>query len=188
MKSVYLLLYGSTSKGINFLEYSLFLNLSWMIFFVHKTFGFMGETLFWQYCTMYMFSHLLCDNWLYVALQTLGTHGFNLFLSTSNTTLRPNSKTWVQTKTTFWDENILQSVLRGNSKNPRPASLSIFRVAKCHRYGRYIRVKILESWGKKCGRPHSFVKLSSFGVNSTNCYEVFKPLLFDRFSAFSSQK
>ena len=32
------------------------------------------------------------------------------------------------------------------------------RVAKCHRYGRYICVKILESWGKKCRRPRSFVK------------------------------
>ena len=31
------------------------------------------------------------------------------------------------------------------------------RVAKCHRYGRYICVKILEGWGKKCGRPHTFV-------------------------------
>ena len=27
-----------------------------------------------------------------------------------------------------------------------------FRVAKCHRYGRYICVKILKSWGKKCVR------------------------------------
>ena len=26
------------------------------------------------------------------------------------------------------------------------------RVAKCHRYGRYICVKILKSWGKKCVR------------------------------------
>ena len=33
-----------------------------------------------------------------------------------------------------------------------------FRVAKCHRYGRYICVKILEGWGKKCRRPRSFVK------------------------------
>ena len=36
------------------------------------------------------------------------------------------------------------------------------RVAKCHRYGRYICVKILESWGKRCRRPRSFVKWSSF--------------------------
>ena len=41
------------------------------------------------------------------------------------------------------------------------------RVAKCHRYGRYICVKILEGLGKKCRRPCSFVKWSSFWVNST---------------------
>ena len=45
-------------------------------------------------------------------------------------------------------------------------------VAKCERYGRYICVKILEGRGKKSRRPHSFVKLSSFGANSTSCYEV----------------
>ena len=48
----------------------------------------------------------------------------------------------------------------------------VSRAAKCHRYGRYIFVKILEGWGKKCGRPRSFLKLSSFGVHSTNLYEV----------------
>ena len=32
------------------------------------------------------------------------------------------------------------------------------RVAKCHRYGKYICVKILESWGKECRRPRIFVK------------------------------
>ena len=31
------------------------------------------------------------------------------------------------------------------------------RVAKCHRYGRYICVEILEGWGKMYGRPYSFV-------------------------------
>ena len=36
-----------------------------------------------------------------------------------------------------------------------------------------ICVKILEGWGKLCGRPHRFVKLSCFGVNSTNCYDFF---------------
>ena len=41
----------------------------------------------------------------------------------------------------------------------RMARLFIWnRVAKCHRYGRYICVKILEGWDKKFGRPHSFVK------------------------------
>ena len=32
------------------------------------------------------------------------------------------------------------------------------RVAKCHRYGRYICIKILEGWGKKFRRQRSFVK------------------------------
>ena len=32
------------------------------------------------------------------------------------------------------------------------------RVAKCHGYGGYIRVKKLEGWGKKSGRIHSFAK------------------------------
>ena len=34
------------------------------------------------------------------------------------------------------------------------------RVAKCHGYGGYIRVKKLEGWGKKSGRIHSFAKSS----------------------------
>ena len=61
------------------------------------------------------------------------------------------------------------------------------RVAKCQRYGKYICVKILEGWGKKCRRPHRFVKWSSFGVNSTNYYEVSSSNHFDliTFSAFS---
>ena len=37
------------------------------------------------------------------------------------------------------------------------AGTAAIRVAKCHRYGRYICVKILEGWGKKCERPNSFV-------------------------------
>ena len=52
------------------------------------------------------------------------------------------------------------------------ATVAKSRVAKCHRYGRYICVKILEGWGKKCRRPRSFVKWSSFGANSTNCNVV----------------
>ena len=32
------------------------------------------------------------------------------------------------------------------------------RVAKCHGYGGYIRVKKLEGLGKKSGRLHSFAK------------------------------
>ena len=38
--------------------------------------------------------------------------------------------------------------------------LEISRVAKCHGYGGYIRVKKLECWGKKSGRIHSSAKLS----------------------------
>ena len=34
------------------------------------------------------------------------------------------------------------------------------RVAKCHGYGEYIRVKKFEGWGKKSGRIHSFAKSS----------------------------
>ena len=34
------------------------------------------------------------------------------------------------------------------------------RVAKCHRYGGYIRVKKMEGCGKKSGRIHSSAKLS----------------------------
>ena len=46
------------------------------------------------------------------------------------------------------------------------------RVAKCQRYGRYICVKILEGWGKKCRWPRRFVKWRSFGAHSTNSFEV----------------
>ena len=37
------------------------------------------------------------------------------------------------------------------------------RVAKCHRYGRYINVRILAGWGKKCGRTCSLDISGSFG-------------------------
>ena len=36
----------------------------------------------------------------------------------------------------------------------------ITRVAKCHGYGGYIRVRKLEGWGKKSGRINSFAKSS----------------------------
>ena len=64
------------------------------------------------------------------------------------------------------------------------------RVAKCQRYGRYICVKILEGWGKKCGRPYSFVNWSNFWSNSTNYYEVLSLNHFYviEFSAFSPKK
>ena len=47
--------------------------------------------------------------------------------------------------------------------HPHPHVLRIcgigpIRVAKCHGYGGYIRVKKLEGWGKKSGRIHSFAK------------------------------
>ena len=35
-------------------------------------------------------------------------------------------------------------------------ALGTSRVAKCHRYGRYICVKKLKSWGKKCGKTCTF--------------------------------
>ena len=61
---------------------------------------------------------------------------------------------------------------------------------KCHRYGRYICVKILEGWGKKCRRQHSFIKWGNFGVNSTNFYEVLSlnQLCLIEVSAFSPHK
>ena len=61
------------------------------------------------------------------------------------------------------------------------------RIAKCHIYGRYICVKVLEGWSKKCRKPCIFIKLSVFGAISTNFDEVlsFKPALCDRiFSLF----
>ena len=36
----------------------------------------------------------------------------------------------------------------------------LFRVAKCHEYGGYIRVKKLEGWGKMSGRIHTFATSS----------------------------
>ena len=65
-----------------------------------------------------------------------------------------------------------------------------YRVAKCHRYGRYICVKIFEGWGKKCRRPHSFVKWSSLRVNCTNFYEVLSlyQLYLIEVSAFSPRR
>ena len=50
-------------------------------------------------------------------------------------------------------------------------NLTIARVAKCHRYGRYICVKILEGWGKKCGRPCSSAKYWS-------CVGIFQQLIW----------
>ena len=36
----------------------------------------------------------------------------------------------------------------------------LHRVAKCHGYGGYFRVKKSEGWGKKSGRIYSFAKSS----------------------------
>ena len=36
----------------------------------------------------------------------------------------------------------------------------LFRVAKCHEFGGYIRVKKLEGWGKKSGRTYTFATSS----------------------------
>ena len=38
------------------------------------------------------------------------------------------------------------------------------RVAKCHRYGRYICVKNLKSWGKMCGKTCTFCLTEYFWV------------------------
>ena len=37
-----------------------------------------------------------------------------------------------------------------------------FRVAKCHGYDGYIRVKIFRGWGKKSERTHNVTKLGLF--------------------------
>ena len=62
------------------------------------------------------------------------------------------------------------------------------RVAKCHGYGGYIRVKKLEGWGKKFGRTFSFAKssivLGKFEQLILN--SVFKPGLQDRMFSFCS--
>ena len=59
--------------------------------------------------------------------------------------------------------------------------LYLYRVAKCHRYGRYICVKILEGWGKKCGRPCSSAKLRSCAsiFQQLICSSVLKPASYD---------
>ena len=36
------------------------------------------------------------------------------------------------------------------------------RVAKCHEYDGYIRVKIFRGWGKKSERTHNMTKLGLF--------------------------
>ena len=46
-------------------------------------------------------------------------------------------------------------------------------IAKCYRYGRYISVKLLGGLGKKCERPHSFVKWGSFGKMLPNLNQFF---------------
>ena len=59
------------------------------------------------------------------------------------------------------------------------------RLAKCHRYGRYICVEKLESWGKKCGKTRSFAQLSALGINFSDYREV---VYFTEFSAVVLQK
>ena len=62
------------------------------------------------------------------------------------------------------------------------------RVAKCHGYGGYIRVKNLDDWGKKSVRTHNFAKssivLGKFEQLISN--SVFKPGLYDRMFSFCS--
>ena len=46
------------------------------------------------------------------------------------------------------------------------------RVAKCHGYGGYIRVKKIEGWGKKSERTHSFAKSSIILCEFEQKYEI----------------
>ena len=68
------------------------------------------------------------------------------------------------------------------------SSLCPGRVAKCHGYGGYIRVRKLEGWGKKSERIDSFAKssivLCKFDQLIWN--SVFKPGLYDRMFSFCS--
>ena len=41
--------------------------------------------------------------------------------------------------------------------------MPLSRVAKCHGYDGYIRVKIFAGWGKKFGRAYIFAKSSLLG-------------------------
>ena len=50
----------------------------------------------------------------------------------------------------------------------RQCSRVYVRVAKCHGYGGYIRVKILAGWGKKSGRKTVLQKQVLFWVNLSN--------------------
>ena len=65
---------------------------------------------------------------------------------------------------------------------------SVSRVAKCHGYGGYIRVKKLEGWGKKSGGTRSLAKSSVvLGKFEQLIWKsVFKPLLYGRVFSFCS--
>ena len=64
------------------------------------------------------------------------------------------------------------------------------RVAKCHGYGGYIRVKTLEGWGKKSERIHSFAKSSMIlgKFEQLKGYSIFNPGLYDEIYGFVPQK
>ena len=47
------------------------------------------------------------------------------------------------------------------------------RVAKCHGYDRYIRVKIFRGWGKKSERTHNMTKLGLFWKDLHNLCKTF---------------
>ena len=49
---------------------------------------------------------------------------------------------------TISDSEVIESWIKESS----------FRVVKCHRYSRYICVKILEGWGKKCNRTRGYAR------------------------------
>ena len=63
-----------------------------------------------------------------------------------------------------------------------------FRVAKYHRYGRYICVKILEGWGKKCGKTCSFAEFSSWlgEIQQLIRSSGLKPAFYDNISSMCS--
>ena len=56
-------------------------------------------------------------------------------------------------------------------------SFMTYRVAKCHGYDGYIRVKIFAGWGKKSGRAYNLAKLSQFWEDLNNLCKisVYKP-------------
>ena len=53
----------------------------------------------------------------------------------------------------------------------------IIRVAKCHGYDGYIRVKIFAGWGKKSGRRCNLAKFSLFLGRFAPLYKIYVYIL-----------